>query len=521
MKRDDNALDDFLRQKVDDAHFELKDAYWDRMSALLDEEDGKRKKPLFWRGLSVFFAVVLLGGAALLWPGSRKTEGEASVKPSGTSESVAVPAIPEEKKADATGTQKGMNTPNAHQDVRETPVQSTHTNAISTPPQTAPSVGVNSRSEHQTKKKKQQGVVTTSDTQAFVAESAGSNGLPEHATTNKDIAQAFPSTKQSESKQKKQTRKERKSKQEATRRTASASNAGEIAEPVMLSKDAHRNPEGMVDVRGQKMQVKEASVYKPLPDAAGKYHPRYVTGLQEYIPERIDCVQIITLTPAPSVMNTVPPVPQPETAPTDRKSLPFEFFAMAGCNANKGLHGNTTTQVPWGLAPFVSFGLQKKLSTKLSLATQVGFTYFNGLNLESKVTSYRYSFGVDSSSFTVSYRKWLQFYLPITLSYSWRKGHEVLVSAGMTYATDMNSLVKENANTSAYQANGYRNGFAAIDVMAQLGYQLQLNPRFAALLLWQQGFRDVTDNQYFNQTDVHRQSKLTLGIKYHFTRHGK
>ena len=153
------------------------------------------------------------------------------------------------------------------------------------------------------------------------------------------------------------------------------------------------------------------------------------------------------------------------------------------------------------------------------MAAQVGFTYFNGLNSNQQVSSKVYSFGVDSTLFSVEYKKLLQMYLPISLYYEWMKNHSVLVSVDGAYAVDVSSTVNNKGNSSSVM--GYRSGFNPLDIFFQLGYQVQFNERLGLGIWYQQGILDATRNSYFMNTQIDRQSRLTIGIKYTFTRSGR
>jgi hypothetical protein len=193
---------------------------------------------------------------------------------------------------------------------------------------------------------------------------------------------------------------------------------------------------------------------------------------------------------------------------------------MVGANANKGIKGNAVTAIPWGIAPFVSVGLEKQVSSKLSISSQVGFTYFNGLNLTKQVNNYKYSFGVDSTTFSVTSKKLFQMYLPIALYYQFMQKHSVFTSVGLSYAFDVSSLVKEDQQSPQYNSFGYRNGFNTVDLFLQLGYQYSINKNLSAQLLFQQGFMDMTKNNYFENNQSDKQSKISIGIKYNFKRNG-
>nr|HPI55528.1 hypothetical protein [Chitinophagaceae bacterium] len=169
-------------------------------------------------------------------------------------------------------------------------------------------------------------------------------------------------------------------------------------------------------------------------------------------------------------------------------------------------------------SPYVGAGVSKAISSKITLASHVGFTYFNGLNTEKKVTNYVYSFGYDSTEFSVQHKKLFEMYLPISLYYQVVRNHYLMASIGGSYAMDVSSSVKNNSQVKAVNQNGYRTGFNAFDVFAGLGYSVQIFRNMMVQLGVQYGFLDRTKNAYFNSTQHNSQTRFSLGIKYSFSR---
>ena len=62
MKKNEQLFDDFLQRQVEETDLPYKGEYWEKMSTLLDDEEKKKRFP-FWRGLSLLLIVVAVSVA--------------------------------------------------------------------------------------------------------------------------------------------------------------------------------------------------------------------------------------------------------------------------------------------------------------------------------------------------------------------------------------------------------------------------------------------------------------------------
>ena len=129
-----------------------------------------------------------------------------------------------------------------------------------------------------------------------------------------------------------------------------------------------------------------------------------------------------------------------------------------------------------------------------------------------------YSFGYDSTEFSVQHKKLFEMYLPVSLYYQVIRNHYLMASIGGSYAMDASSSVKNNSQVKAVNQNGYRTGFNAFDVFAGLGYSVQIFRNMMVQFGVQYGFLDRTKNAYFNSSQHNSQTRFSLGIKYSFSR---
>jgi hypothetical protein len=193
---------------------------------------------------------------------------------------------------------------------------------------------------------------------------------------------------------------------------------------------------------------------------------------------------------------------------------------QAGMFANKGFKGNIDTFTNFGLAPYFTTGIKKELSSRLTLNTQIGATYYNALNTEKVAPNIRYSFGSDSALFTVQYKKIMQLYAPITLAYKIKR-HELLAGIGVSYMLDVQSKVQATPNEPAKNTFGYRTGFNPLDIMVHAGYAYRIDKDLQITAQYSKGFVDATKNNYFNNTLSNMQSKFSVGINYHLKKLNK
>jgi hypothetical protein len=292
---------------------------------------------------------------------------------------------------------------------------------------------------------------------------------------------------------------------------------------------AANKPTGTVNIAGRNMKVTDSIKYTQTANSVNaKYHPRYFASLTNYVPEVIDHITLYDLKPAENTEPTVASITEPSEAaapsteqmkmPRTFEPVPFSLFIFAGMNANKGFKGNVNSPMGWGFSPYVGMGFEKPIAEKITMGASVGFTYFNGLNTEKKQTNYIYSFGYDSTEFSVDHKKMFQMVVPLSIQYQLLSNHFLSATLGVSYAYDIASDVKETKDASTKKQFGYRTGFNQLDVFAQIGYGLKLSDRIMFQLMYQQGFIDMTKNAYFNNTNKDKQTRISIGFKYSFHR---
>jgi len=552
MKQDNHLLDDFLRGRVEEADVSYKEEYWKKMSGILEEDEKKKKRPFFWRGLSMLAILLAVGIGAYLLPklnhsnedaakpsGKEVVTTQKGLLPSAVQDQPVFPNLPNENKTSSKITPSSIITTTTHPSSVSSSIPANHSSA---------SVQNNKKSTvatHSTATN--ESAVTTN---ALVSKSSSTSDI---SSTTSTVAEGVSIPAKSITKK---ATKEKTSLADGSvanllrteKRTKKANRKNKITVPITDPKtdqttakraaaesmaiETILNSSATVNVQGRKMQALDTTHYvtRPARDES-IYNPRYISSLSKYIPERLDSITVITYKP---VAEIVQPIINSNSEKTSVKIRhPFEVILFAGLNANKGFSGNVTDPLSWALSPYVSGGIEKQFTSKLSMATHVGFTYFNALNTEMKSTSYQYGFGLDSSSFTIAHKKLLELYLPVSVYYEVLKNHYLMASLGVSYGVDVSSKVTETslsnntgfpsynskaATTMTTMESGYRSGFNQFDMFAQIGYSYKLVNSLMIQCVFQQGFFDITKNDYFKNSLNNTQTRISIGLKYNFKR---
>jgi hypothetical protein len=240
------------------------------------------------------------------------------------------------------------------------------------------------------------------------------------------------------------------------------------------------------------------------------YNPRYLPNAKSSSKQEIISKD--------TTQNTIA-VKEIPSLETKKISKDFWWFIQAGLFANKGFSGNNLTPISIGFAPYISTGIQKELSSRLSINSQIGLTYYNALNTTYQQTTYKYSFGYDSSFFKIDYKKMMQLYLAINFIYHLNKKHQLMAGFGINYMADVQSKVQQNNITQTQM--GYYTGFNNVDFFTNIGYNYQINNNMNVIINYSQGFVDATKNTYFQNSTINKQGRFAIGLKYNLKKLNK
>lgn len=529
MKQEFDFLDDFLKEKVESAHFPMKEEYWNKMSALLDEEDKKKKRGFpFWRGLSILFLLLSTAIGAYVVPRfvTKKSKAETEKKyeqPEPTRVETAHPSTDYTK------------TPN--HETKDTPpsvsASSSVSNNISEKPITSnhPQEKHRSYANHTTQTNPNQTTTANAkevkDPNSISSSQTDPNlGNIKKSSHAKSLSIALHPKKADPSVVASPTQK--------TINQVAASNDGLTAS---ISSTPNNLPTHVT--RGVTYQVTDTEVkeYRRVltPEES---NPRYRSDLLQYQPEYIELVTIITSKPlADNTANRTSSSSEkaePKMLMSEEQKVAWSkkmiLFGLAGININKGLRGDAENNLKLGLSPFVGFGLEKPLSGELSISAGLGYTYFNGLNQVKRENFYTYSFGVDSTLQSYYTKKLYQLYLPIMLTYHLGHGHHFTAGIGATYSFGTSGVVQEDLYKAMVSPSGLptpnkssttvtpvtmsNTGFQTFDFFLQAGYSYQVTKRIFAQIMMQQGFLDISKNNYYNNSVNNTLTRVSVGVRY-------
>lgn len=474
MANEANPLDDFLRGTADSASFPFNEDHWKQMEARLDDENPKPKRRFllpWWKGVALSVIGIGIGMAFLKMP-----QAPASKVHSKTTSSP-IPSQP---------TTQAIPTPNTQDKVGQKKID--HETGSATLKPVSPKLVSPTKQPSVHKVPRLAGANNTPIQIAPVVKSGNIN-----IADNREL-----STPQ----------------ELATQTEKSA-----MLENKLTSRTAQL-------IQGKAMQAIDTQVqtkYRPMSEEEMiRYNPRYRAALQQYVPTQIDSITIIRFKPVEAPVKQVY-----NTVSTDSTMARYRLQLFVGSMLWRGFIGGNT----WSPAPYLGIGLEKTLSKRITMATQVGFTYFAGLQTQNRTVSYRYKFGIDSSVYTALHRMVFRVQWPVQLRYAINKQHAVMLGAGAAWQPDGVSTVtapQQVLNGGSVPAGniplvskntlGYLHGIRAWDVFFQAGYQWQWHERMALQVLWQAGLRDMTNNNLLSSNRIQRNNGLMVGLRYSFVR---
>jgi len=532
MDSNKNHIDNFLKEKLEDWPVELNEAHWADAERRLDEEDN-RKKPFFF----IFLLGVLLIGLG--------TAAYKQFSSSKKSQPLAQTEVSKENNFKIATTNKNNYEEFSEKNVDrgiESIAKNTTSNLDNKSAQElnrVPSdknITVGEPNKLQRNRKANNLVALKSNTNSTEQKLDGIIRNPKSAevSSRKLIA---PPNKKEEQPSKKTT-------------TLAATKENKISEPRVIKSEtnpqtsltrseivAHKKTNKNVATSTNNKESKSSgwlasatgvvksknsskiTIYKSAAEFQ-EMNPRYVKGLENYNYE----VTNIELGPkkSDSIRKVVAQQIKPKTVANyqqESKALvrqPSRFFILAGIAAARGYRGNLDANPSYGLSPSLGAGYQYNFTDRMSLYLSVYMSYIGNLNIKETRTQYSYSFDRDSTLLSVTRKNLLQLQLPVQVAYKLNRKHSVFGGIGTSLGINTISLYEDSKNSGSKKQFGYTDGLRFFDFNASLGYEYHISPKFSAGIFYQQGFLDMTKNNYFTNQHFDRNSRGGINLRYKF-----
>ena len=534
MDSNKNHIDNFLKEKLQDWPIELNEAHWADAERRLDEKDD-RKKPFFF----IFLLGVLLVGL-------------------GTS---AYKQISSSKKSKPLANKEFSNTNNFKNTSIENygkQVSMVEKTTEESQPSTESNFTNNSLGPSDSKTVKTNQVKTTvvsklSKTRKAQRSKISGNAAPiakqeAGKTGQKNVSNEILNEKNEKtvlSENGKVTLSNKKNTLLASANRGKKGESSRIIESKMKSQNSSAKSEKVALKKAMEKDGKDSNSHQTKPSgllasAAGaakrkgnskitiyksveefqEMNPRYVEGLENY------SYKITNVELGPKKSDSLREVVAQQNSPKQTIKLqqeskafvrqPSRFYILAGIAAARGYRGNLGANATYGFSPALGAGYQYNFTDRMSLYLSVYMSYIGNLNIKETRTQYSYSFDRDSTLLSVTRKNLLQLQLPVQVAYKLNRKHSLFGGIGTSLGINTISLYEDSKNSGSSQQFGYTDGLRFLDFNASLGYEYHLSPKFSAGIFYQQGFLDMTKNNYFDNGHFDRNSRGGINLRYKF-----
>ncbi|MFM2386230.1 MAG: hypothetical protein RL660_987 [Bacteroidota bacterium] len=522
MGQENYILDNFIRAEVKAGEFQFNEAHWQKMSALLDEEDTKPKPWLQWRWVLSGLAILLAVGTGAYWVSRGANKALVSTT---QAKSAAIDSYMAAKRA-VQNSIAGTSNAEAND---ETPAQDNTYNSNATTT-TTPSDNASPASNANVETSKAPIVIVNSVPSAAMQAAL----IPTRSRKGAGNAQSMAAAQNMSS--------------DPQAKAAPSSRAVQPSDNSISVSNASApttNDTKLNDSKGVN-PTKQAPANEN--DNNSKGNNRKATTTQDQSTgNNAPHIGAVDDNIATSAIN-IKPLPQSRTslkstANPSAKSVPlsmskddlfasvqaaqkqyyggvepgFVMWGAAGVSAHQGWAGTDSNGKAFGVAPYITIGGEKQLSDKLTIGGNVGYSLSNALNTSKSVLLNEYSFGRDTSRFSASFQRYTYAFTDIYARYMLSNAFGIQAGGGAAYMLDTRAQLYDKYNGSRY-GNGYGVGFGRTDLYASLGLHMNLHQRVALQVQYQHGFIDLTNNQYFGNTNKDQQRRVMVGLRYRLSR---
>jgi hypothetical protein len=548
-------FDDYLKQELEASTFKATDADWQQALAMLEDED-KKDKPVFfyWRNILLILASLAIGFFAIKNIFS-KQNATPLTKNTATQNATIASTLPTNKVVNnatkTIGVEKPQSTPTPNA-TSQLPSNTKTDNELNKNSNAITNVNIDAQNSKPIINAKRD-LKNSCNKNSSIKQKINNAAMPSRVTNTIDsnvqivntdniiktskapkvvahIKSILPSINTKSYKNKKTTqtskansnliaeskktitnKKVKKSKDKIVNSIKNIAQASKNIAPVdsEVYKIEQANLAQIKAFNEAKYKTKNNEVAKT-PRDDSKYNPRYKPNAK-FVKQTATAIVVKLDTAAPKA-NTV--LKAKNKSQFDKK---IKLNIKTGLMVNKGFANKDSAIVTkaFNVAPYVSFGIAKNITQKLSLEAQIGITYFNAINLQKQSPVYQYTFTRQAiDNFTVNYKRMNELFVPINIHYLFAKNNYLTAGLGLGYIIDVQSLVQENNKANPTLQYGYKTGFNKLDMMAHFGYGYKINNRINLEINVFKGFMDVTKDAYFKNIQFDTQTRIALGLKF-------
>lgn len=491
MKTD---FDHILKDKINQAEFDLNEAHWQDALQRLDNE-GNKKKPIFWWTLATLLLVAVSGSG---WYFST-THNTISANNTAT------------ELVKTKFTENNINT-NQKTYIQENEAKSSIENVKMALENSSNQIIDNSSQSNNTQFSKPKNQMKEND------------GIQKNkiSQNNFNINSTQSSAKVLDKIATKPLKENRKTSAKNMRNDAIASNMEKNVANSSLASSKTVEPKIEYSVNGNVVNLDPLRIIKS-PNELMALNPRYVKGLENYSytisVKNVDQKVIETAAPEQTTNNDISPVPENNaqriiTPSYFNKSMATAFL-MGGATAIKGYRGNNSDKSIYGFSPYFGGGYQLPISNRVNIYFSLFANYLSHINIKEMSTQTTYSFNKQIDSFEVLRKSLLQLQLPVQIGYKLHPRHSVLGGIGFTYG--LNTLSDVNSFNGVSKSEwGYTEGLRTFDVNFNFGYEFLIKNNLVFQLLYKEGLLDITGNTYLKNNVEDRNRTISIGVKYNF-----
>jgi hypothetical protein len=549
VKNNNNILDNYLQQKVEEANFEFEEAHWQHALSKLQQEDDK--KPIFWwRTIMFGIAFIAMSIGAFIWVNKKATPAVTQLPPA-TLKASDTPAVAAPTITENSTTLENSNAPiqlntDINNDLNKTSepisnIKNENNNIIKVEPEQKNTIAKNKNNFiakiKNTLSKDVNTDSTSNERTDAIAKIEKIN--PETITPAAKVlsAKAIVSNVKNKIanlvlgiKNKTKTaikvNSEPKANELLTANTITKIKKSKAVERKNIIKDNSKGNEQNKALENiTTVNDNTTANVKPAmtPEQQQQLNTRYVKGLNNYKQKEKPLLKYDTIMITPSSEKTKSFVPtlaavlntKNNTTVTGGNTQIGKPSLMLNASvsiakAPLNIYNNASN---YTVNPWLSLGYYWPINNKLSIQTMLGFTYLSGLSFEYSAYKTRYNFGVDSSTYKLINKTMYQLYTPITIGYQLASKQQVFVGGGISYGFNMLNAEKD-FGTSIYKKTwGSTEAYRQLDAFATLGYQYQILKNMYAQFSYIQGFTDITKNSIQANTITDRNSRFQIGIQ--------